>query len=185
MGKRFIIILAFLGVTFAYVAYEAYKLDNKLSEYSKQQARAKALSSLPKVAFPYFNNPALKLNLEQSSRKGNYLFIHFWATWCGPCETEFPELIKLTELIKTKKNVKFLFIAVNDDVKKVKKFLKKFKNQSNFVILVDNEFIHQNYFGTFKLPETYLFGPDMALIKKYIGPQQWLQDPVVDSFKNL
>ena len=185
MGKRVLIILAFLGATFGYVAFEAYKLDNKLTEYSKQQASAKALSSLPKVEFPYFKNPELKFNLEKSAKEGNNLFVHFWATWCGPCETEFPELIELSELIKTKKNVKFLFVAVNDEVKKVKKFLKRFKDQSNFVILVDNDFVHQNHFGTFKLPETYLFGPDMKLIKKYVGPQKWMQRHIVDTYKSL
>lgn len=185
MAKRFLIIIAFFGATFGYVAFEAFKLDGKLTEYSKRQDSSKALSALPKIELPYFNKPASSFNLKKSAEEGNYLFIHFWATWCGPCETEFPELIKLTEMMKDKKNVKFLFITVNDKVKEVKKFLKKFKNKSNFVILVDNEFIHQNYFGTFKLPETYLFGPDTSLIKKYVGPQKWSDSSIFGDFKFL
>lgn len=185
MAKRIIIILGFLGAAFGYVAFEAYKLDSKLTEYSNQQENANALSSLPKVEFPLFYKPTSQFNLEKSAQKGNFLFVHFWATWCGPCETEFPELVELSNLIKNKKNVKFLFVAVNDEVKNVKKFLSKFKNNTNFVILVDNEFIHQNYFATFKLPETYLFSPDMKLIKKYIGPQKWTQTHTVEYFKSL
>lgn len=185
MGKRFIIIIAFLGLTFGYVAYEAYKLDNKLSVYSKNLSGNSAISSLPKVTFPYFENSKKLFDLEASAKEGNYLVVHFWATWCGPCETEFPELVDLTELLKDKQNVKFLFVAANDEVKKVKKFLKKFSKFSNYVILVDNNFIHQNKFGTFKLPETYLFGPDLSLIKKFVGPQKWTQKHIVDLFTQL
>lgn len=184
MGKRIIIITAFISFSIVYIAYEAYRLDNKLEAYSKQQS-VQMVKKLPQISFKYFNNPKEEFDLVKSALEGNHLFIHFWATWCAPCEKEFPDLMELTKLLENKKNVKFLFVAANDDVKKVRKFLKKFKKYSNFVLLVDNDFKYQKYFNTFKLPETYLFGANQVLINKFVGPQQWTQKHFVDGLNSL
>lgn len=184
MGKRIIIITAFLSFTLVYVSYEAYKLDRKLEEYAKSQS-VQMVSQLPQISFDYFDDQSKQFDLHLSAQAGNTLFVHFWATWCGPCETEFPDLMELTQVLEPKKNVKFLFVAVNDDVKKVKKFLSKFQKYSNFEILVDNDLKHQKYFNTFKLPETYVFGPNKNLINKFVGPQQWTQRHFVDLLNGL
>ena len=184
MANRILIIIAFLSFSIAYVAYEAHKLDSKLDEYAQSQS-TDMVSKLPNLVFNYFENPDKKFDLIESAERGNHLFVHFWATWCGPCETELPELMQLTELMKTRKNVKFLLVTVNDEVKKVKKFLKKFNKFSNFVVLVDNDFYYQKYFNTFKLPETFLFSSNKTLFKKFVGPQQWTQRHFVDTLNSL
>lgn len=184
MTNRILILISFILVALGYVSYEAYQLDLKLNEYSQSKLNT-VVSVLPDVSFKYFNDPSKNFELYKSSRDGNYLFIHFWATWCGPCEAEFPDLVKLTQQLKTNENIKFIFVAVNDQVKSVKKFLNKFKDQSNFHLVVDNESIFQNSFGSFKLPETFLFSPSGKLIKKFSGPQKWLSKEHVRILQEL
>ena len=43
---------------------------------------------------------------------GKPLLINFWATWCGPCREEFPDLVKLDQEFKGK--IDFLTISLDD-----------------------------------------------------------------------
>ena len=57
---------------------------------------------------------------------GKLLLVNFWATWCGPCVTEFPELQTTYRMYRTRG---FDFVSVSsddpDDKPKVIEFLKK------------------------------------------------------------
>ena len=57
-----------------------------------------------------------------SDYKGKKVYINVWASWCGPCIREMPELEKAYQKLKDKEDVVFLSItSPSDDV---------FKNQS-------------------------------------------------------
>ena len=43
---------------------------------------------------------------------GKPLLINFWATWCGPCREEFPDLVKLDQEFKGK--IDFLTVSLDD-----------------------------------------------------------------------
>jgi len=68
---------------------------------------------------------------------GKPLMINFWATWCGPCREEFPDLVKLD----TEYRGKIDFITVTLDFEEelntgVPKFLSEMKAQMPTFLLV-------------------------------------------------
>lgn len=36
----------------------------------------------------------------RANKSGRLLLVNFWATWCGPCTDEFPELLKIYEMYR-------------------------------------------------------------------------------------
>lgn len=65
-------------------------------------------------------------------RKGKILLLNLWATWCGPCRAEIPELVVMQELYKDK-GFQVLGLDVGDGdggqetVEEITIFAQKFK----------------------------------------------------------
>jgi thiol-disulfide isomerase/thioredoxin len=46
---------------------------------------------------------------------GKSVLIDVWATWCGPCQAELPNLQKLYEQVKNRNDIQILTFDVDDD----------------------------------------------------------------------
>src|SRR5688500_11958482 len=57
-----------------------------------------------------------------SELRGKVVIINFWATWCEPCRTEVPYLVKLGSEHK-EKGLAVAGIALDEDPAIVKKFI--------------------------------------------------------------
>ena len=72
--------------------------------------------------------------------RGKVLVLNFWATWCGPCVAEFPELVAIDAKYRDK-GMKLVGITADDpgDVQpKVIPFIKKQKVKFD-IVLQDTE----------------------------------------------
>jgi cytochrome c biogenesis protein CcmG, thiol:disulfide interchange protein DsbE len=107
--------------------------------------------------------------------------VHFWGTWCAPCEAELPDFIKHVQKFE-KKGVKAILLAVKDDDAKIKKYLKRFSRlPDNIIVAHDKTGVTMVNFGTVKVPETYLFSTKNGKhLNKYVGPQDWLHQSYGD-----
>ena len=56
---------------------------------------------------------------------GKGTFVNLWATWCGPCRGEHPDIQKLQEMLKNRKDVQVLTISVDDSPGAVTAYLKE------------------------------------------------------------
>lgn len=62
-----------------------------------------------------------------SSLKGSVVYVDVWATWCGPCISEFPSYKALKKRLEDAKDVKWLYVSVDEakDKEKWVNFLAK------------------------------------------------------------
>lgn len=147
--------------------------SKKLITDISKESKSFILNTMPNLYAEYVdNNLTLNTTTILGGKREVYV-IHFWGSWCGPCEAEFPELIEFAKKLKDS-NVDFILIAVNDEIVSIKKFLKRFGElPSNIQIAIDNSGQSMKNFGTIKVPETYFFDKRGSSISKYIGPQDW------------
>ena len=57
---------------------------------------------------------------------GKVRLVNFWATWCGPCVAEFPDLVEISRMYR-QRNFELVTVSVNlpEEKKEVLAFLKK------------------------------------------------------------
>jgi len=172
MFNRILIIAVLLIATIGYSIYSKKSFESKLV---KDEAQSLILKSLPKTQFTTLENEVVDLHKYMEDEKVELLAIHFWGTWCGPCEAELPELLHLINRFANRPTVHFLLVAVNDEAIKVKKHLKSLGLPKNVSLhwLMDNQNVHRDIFGTTRVPETFVFSSDKTTLRKFVGPQEW------------
>ena len=77
-------------------------------------------------ALPDFSNRDLAgRTWELKDLKGKGTLINFWATWCGPCRAEHPEIQKLHDRLKGSNNLQVLTLSVDENPTLVSAYLKE------------------------------------------------------------
>ncbi|AOM78516.1 TlpA disulfide reductase family protein [Pedobacter steynii] len=101
-----------------------------------------------------------------SSFKGKYVLVDFWASWCGPCRGENPNVLKAYDQFKDK-GFTVLGVSLDDNADKWKKAVVEDKmpwTQLSDLKGWKNEV--STYYGIQGIPANYLVDPDGVIIAR-------------------
>ncbi len=132
----------------------------------KKQIESKEATKVGKmfVDFAGKNIDGSDAKLSDHVGKGKYVLADFWASWCGPCRGEIPNLVELQNKYGGD-NFKVLGVNVWDRENEFKKALEEEKINYDQLYASDNKEATTLY-GIQGIPQIILFGPDGTIVAR-------------------
>ena len=102
-----------------------------------------------------------------SSFKGKVVLLSFWATWCGPCKQEMPEMQTLYQKLKDK-GFEVIAVDMMEDKATVSQFVKT--SGYTFPVLLDSTgAVGGGPYGARAIPTNYIVDKAGKLVARKIG----------------
>lgn len=121
-------------------------------------------------------------NLSEPS--GKLLVVHFWATWCAPCEEELPGLVAWWDEAKADPRIELLAVSVDEEWATVDRFLAQ-RKASGLPVALDPRRTAASDFGTLRFPETWFLSPSGEVLHHQVGPLDWNDPASRAAIRNL
>lgn len=101
--------------------------------------------------------------------KGKYVLVDFWASWCGPCKAEIPNLIKVYNTYKGDK-FEVLGVATWDKPDATLKSIESLGIPYPQMLNAQNA--GSDAYGITGIPQIILFGPDGKILRRNLRGEQ-------------
>ncbi|MCC7294179.1 MAG: carboxypeptidase regulatory-like domain-containing protein [Phycisphaerales bacterium] len=103
--------------------------------------------------------------LKLSDLKGKVVLLDFWATWCGPCVAEVPNLVKVRESFATREDFVMISISLDRDENALTKFAGERKMTWHHVFgEKGNADATAEKFGVYAIPALFLIDREGKII---------------------
>lgn len=149
-----------------------------------------AIDTLPKgimkldgrTAPPLLLKDTEENSFDLSKSRGHWVFVHFWATWCGPCRREMPTIQAMSEKITTN-NPEIVLVNTAESEDTVFNFLGIVA--PDLVPLLDLDGLATDAWQPRGLPATFFVSPDGKLRYLALGGRDWNKKEYLDFIMNL
>ena len=147
-------------------------------------------TELPKGIIESVNRPAPITQLSDMDGKsqdiaqyrGRWVFVHFWASWCGPCRKEMPHIQKLMARMH-EQGFAFMIINTAESEDTVFSFLGGVAPE--LTSLMDRDGLVTEQWQPRGLPATYLVDPAGIVRYQALGGRPWHEQAYVNFLKAL
>jgi len=121
-------------------------------------------------------------DFQLNKSKGHWVFLHFWASWCGPCREEMPAVQRLSEILPNDKlEIVMINTAENEDT--IFEFLAAIDVELNSLMDVDGQVTE--VWKPRGLPTTFLINPEGKIKYQAIGGREWDKPEYLEFLKRL
>ena len=135
-----------------------------------QPSAAAALSSLPTSVRDAELRAAKGAPIKLSDYSGKVLLVNLWATWCGPCRSETPELVKLHKEFQSR-GVEMVGLSTENpdsSADSVRDFVRTF-NVDYRVGWATSDVAITLMQGRDAIPQSFIIARDGRIIKRFVG----------------
>lgn len=145
-----------------FITWQAKKLETKLSGLSDTAVM------VGKQA-PAFSLPSLSGNeVSLANYRGKKVVVSFWASWCGPCQVEMPELRSFyNQYHKANSDFEILAVSLDDDRADAAKFARNEKLP--FPVLLDLTSRTADAYSANAIPTLYVINEEGKVVYGHVG----------------
>ncbi len=154
MKTKITVLFLILASTFVYYVFKGNYLSGGLGTEKLpshfELTTDKIISKFMNTELKDYKGIGFKID-ENSLEESKLVIVHMWASWCGPCVNEVPELVAYS---KKHPEVKFIIISLDENKSDIEKFIKSFPdfNSDSFIKIWDGPSKLSQYFNVDRLP---------------------------------
>ena len=142
------------------------------SNNTKKNSLTDLESLQSKSSFINLSKQEVDLNLFSNKK----IILNYWATWCGPCIKEMPDMMIAKK--KLKDSDVSLFLVSDEDISVISKFVENNPYTLNFLKSnVSNEML-----GVYSLPTTILFDNKGNKVETIVGVLDFSDENLINKF---
>lgn len=142
-----------IGAALLWTQYQTHSMNKTAAEAVNTEA--------PEITAVAQDGTEVKL----SALRGQTVFVNFWATWCGPCMEEMPEMNKIYPDYKDK----IVFLAVSIDDAKADYEAYAAKSGYNYPLYFGSKNDIVTAYGLQGIPASYIIDKHGTITKSHIG----------------
>ncbi|MGH1341545.1 MAG: peroxiredoxin family protein [Nannocystales bacterium] len=106
--------------------------------------------------------------------RGKLVLVNFWATWCEPCITEWPQFDQLAQRLGDRDDVVILAVSIDEKREDVAPFLERMSLQGTGVkVLWDPSTSINKAYGSDKIPDSFFVDENGKLSSAFVNVRKW------------
>jgi len=131
---------------------------------------ANRTNTLPRQVLEAENRAASGAPIKLGNYSGKVLLVNLWATWCGPCRMETPELVRLHKEFQSR-GVEMIGLSTENpdaSARSVSDFVREF-NVDYQIGWAKPEVAQIMMQGRTSIPQSFIIARDGRVIRRFIG----------------
>ena len=131
---------------------------------------ANRANTLPRQVLEAENRAASGAPIKLGNYSGKVLLVNLWATWCGPCRMETPELVRLHKEFESR-GVEMIGLSTenpDNSARSVSEFVREF-NVDYQIGWAKPEVAQIMMQGRTSIPQSFIIARDGRVVRRFIG----------------